>query len=182
MRWTSHGLPVEYEIDKKLGITTKEQVEEMGIAAYNKECRDIVMRYSTDWQRIVTRMGRWIDFENDYKTLNLSFMESVWWVFSQLHEKGLVYRGFKVTTSSSCYFFVCFGKYGIQQTPQCAFRLCHIRLLCTRRSPTLKPRRRTKTSTIQLLLSLFQSKAMSVSLCFVCRGLRVWFPHLLFFV
>eukprot|EP00899_Mesostigma_viride_P008929 jgi/Mesvir1/18037/Mv09357-RA.2 len=68
----------------------------MGIDKYNEECRSIVMRYSKDWEVIVTRLGRWIDFEKDYKTLDLSFMESVWWVFKQLHEKGLVYSGFKV--------------------------------------------------------------------------------------
>ena len=68
----------------------------MGIDKYNEECRAIVMRYAKEWEITVTRLGRWIDFENDYKTLNLSFMESVWWVFGQLWEKGLVYRGFKV--------------------------------------------------------------------------------------
>jgi len=68
----------------------------MGIAAYNKECRAIVMRYASEWEKVVSRIGRWIDFENDYKTLYPSFMESVWWVFSELHKKGLVYRGYKV--------------------------------------------------------------------------------------
>lgn len=68
----------------------------MGIDKYNEECRAIVMRYSKEWETTVWRMGRWIDFQNDYKTLNPSFMESVWWVFQQLFEKGLVYKGFKV--------------------------------------------------------------------------------------
>jgi len=94
--WDCHGLPVEYEIDKKLNIKSRHDVLEMGIANYNEECRGIVMRYSKEWEAIVTRMGRWIDFENDYKTLDPSFMESVWWVFKQLFEKGLVYKGFKV--------------------------------------------------------------------------------------
>ena len=80
----------------RAGIKTPEQVLEMGIDKYNEECRAIVMRYAKEWEITVTRLGRWIDFENDYKTLNLSFMESVWWVFGQLWEKGLVYRGFKV--------------------------------------------------------------------------------------
>jgi len=71
-------------------------VLKMGIAKYNAECRAIVMRYSKEWEQTVTRIGRWISFENDYKTMHLSFMESVWWGFGQLHEKGLVYRGFKV--------------------------------------------------------------------------------------
>ena len=91
-----HGLPVEFEIDKKLGITGRDDVLKMGIKAYNAECRAIVMRYSKEWETTVKRVGRWIDFEHDYKTMNLTFMETVWWVFGQLHEKGLVYRGFKV--------------------------------------------------------------------------------------
>ncbi|CAB4043251.1 isoleucine--tRNA ligase, cytoplasmic-like, partial, partial [Paramuricea clavata] len=73
----------------------------MGIDNYNKECRSIVMRYSGEWQKIVSRLGRWIDFENDYKTMYPTFMESVWWVFKQLYEKGLVYRGFKVMPYST---------------------------------------------------------------------------------
>lgn len=94
--WDCHGLPVEYEIDKKLDIKGPEDVKKMGIAAYNNECRKIVMRYSSEWRSIVNRLGRWIDFDNDYKTLYPSFMESVWWVFQQLYYKGLVYRGVKV--------------------------------------------------------------------------------------
>ncbi|KAL5480899.1 ILS1_2 [Sanghuangporus weigelae] len=94
--WDTHGLPVEYEIDKKLGITTRNDILKMGIEKYNSECRSIVMRYSSEWRHTVERMGRWIDFDDDYKTLNPSFMESVWWAFSQLFAKGLVYRGTKV--------------------------------------------------------------------------------------
>lgn len=99
--WDCHGLPVEYEIDQMLGITGPSDVEKMGIAAYNDHCRSIVMRYATEWESIVKRMGRWIDFENDYKTLDVDFMESVWWVFKQLFEKGLVYQGFKVMPFST---------------------------------------------------------------------------------
>ena len=95
--WDTHGLPVEYEIDKKLGITGPADVEKLGIANYNAECRSIVMKYATEWETTVNRMGRWIDFRNDYKTLNTSFMESVWWVFKQLFEKDQVYRGYKVS-------------------------------------------------------------------------------------
>ena len=101
--WDTHGLPVEYEIDKTLGITGPADVEKMGVEAYNNECRKIVMRYASEWKTIVRRMGRWIDFENDYKTLYPSFMETVWWVFRQLFDKGLVYRGVKVMPySTSC--------------------------------------------------------------------------------
>ena len=79
--WDCHGLPVEYEIDKKLGIKTKKDFEKIGVEKYNKECRKIVMRYSSQWEDIVGRFGRWIDFKRDYKTLDLSFMETVWYIF-----------------------------------------------------------------------------------------------------
>ncbi|KAA8531175.1 hypothetical protein F0562_005911 [Nyssa sinensis] len=99
--WDCHGLPVEFEIDTKLGIKSREDVMKMGIDKYNEECRSIVTRYVTEWEKIVARTGRWIDFKNDYKTMDLNFMESVWWVFSQLFDKGLVYRGFKVMPYST---------------------------------------------------------------------------------
>jgi len=73
----------------------------MGIAKYNAECRSIVMRYADEWRKTIERMGRWIDFDHDYKTLYPTFMESVWWVFKQLFDKGLVYRGFKVMPYST---------------------------------------------------------------------------------
>ncbi|CAL1707664.1 unnamed protein product [Somion occarium] len=102
--WDTHGLPVEHEIDKKLGITGRDDVMKMGIDKYNEECRAIVMRYASEWRATVERMGRWIDFDNDYKTLNLSFMESVWWAFGELFKKGLVYRGLKVMPySTGCF-------------------------------------------------------------------------------
>lgn len=94
--WDCHGLPIEYEIDKKLKITGREDVMKMGVAAYNEECRSIVQRYTAEWRKTVTRLGRWIDFDNDYKTMDPEYMESVWWVFKQLFDKGLVYRGWKV--------------------------------------------------------------------------------------
>ncbi|KAF3690036.1 Isoleucine--tRNA ligase, cytoplasmic [Channa argus] len=99
--WDCHGLPVEYEIDKTLGIKGPEDVAKMGIAEYNKQCRNIVMRYANEWESSVKRMGRWIDFNNDYKTLYPWFMETVWWVFKQLYDKGLVYRGVKVMPFST---------------------------------------------------------------------------------
>ena len=89
-------MPVEHEIDKSLGVTGPQDVEKMGIKAYNAHCRSIVMKYAVEWEKTISRLGRWIDFENDYKTLDPSFMESVWWVFSQLFEKGQVYRGFRI--------------------------------------------------------------------------------------
>ena len=99
--WDCHGLPVEHEIDKAFAIKGKADVLAMGIDKYNEECRSIVMRYSSEWRKTITRVGRWIDFDNDYKTLDPTFMESVWWVFKRLHEKGLVYRGFKVMPYST---------------------------------------------------------------------------------
>ncbi|KAG6836845.1 Isoleucine--tRNA ligase, cytoplasmic [Arthromyces matolae] len=99
--WDTHGLPVEHEIDKRLGITGKEDVLKMGIDKYNDECRKIVMRYASEWRATVERMGRWIDFDNDYKTLNLPFMESVWWAFSEIYKKGMVYRGLRVMPYST---------------------------------------------------------------------------------
>lgn len=99
--WDTHGLPVEYEIDKALGIKGPEDVARMGIEAYNGECRKIVMRYAEEWERATERMGRWIDFRNDYKTLYPWYMESIWWVFRQLWDKGLIYKGFRVMPYST---------------------------------------------------------------------------------
>ncbi|KHJ85814.1 tRNA ligase class I, partial [Oesophagostomum dentatum] len=97
------GTIKEYEVDKTLGIKGPNDILEMGIGKYNAECRSIVMRYSHEWETTVARMGRWIDFRNDYKTLYPWFMESVWWAFSELFKKGLVYRGVKVMPySTSC--------------------------------------------------------------------------------
>lgn len=102
--WDCHGLPVEYEIDKKLGIKSPADVKQMGITRYNAECKSIVMRYSSQWEDVVTRLGRWIDFKNDYKTMYPWFMESVWWAFRELYYGGHVYRGSKVMPySTGCY-------------------------------------------------------------------------------
>lgn len=98
--WDCHGVPIEFEIEKQLSIRTQEDVLELGIPKYNAECRKIVMRYAKEWENAVERMGRWIDFEDDYKTMDASFMESVWWVFKRLHAKGLVYQGVKVLAYS----------------------------------------------------------------------------------
>ena len=99
--WDTHGLPIEYEIDKKFKISGPAAVKEMGIAKYNAECKAIVMRFATEWRETIDRLGRWIDFDNDYKTMNPTFMESVWWVFKQLFEKGQVYRSYRVMPFST---------------------------------------------------------------------------------
>ena len=94
--WDTHGLPAELEVMKQLGITEKREIEEMGIAAFNAKARESVLFYTREWEEYVTRQARWVDFENDYKTLNLGFMESVLWAFGQLYEKGLAYEGHRV--------------------------------------------------------------------------------------
>ncbi|MCW4631073.1 MULTISPECIES: isoleucine--tRNA ligase [Marinomonas] len=99
--WDCHGLPIEHEIDKSLGMSAKEAVESLGIARYNAECRGIVQRYASEWEKTITRLGRWVDFENDYRTMEPWYMESVWWVFKQLWDKGLVYQGDKVIAYST---------------------------------------------------------------------------------
>jgi isoleucyl-tRNA synthetase len=94
--WDTHGLPAELEAERKLGITDKSEIEKMGIAAFNKVARDSVLEYTDDWQKYVTRQARWVDFENDYKTLDITFMESVIWAFKRLHDQGLAYEGYRV--------------------------------------------------------------------------------------
>ena len=91
--WDTHGLPAELEVQRQLGITDKAQIEAMGIGAFNDACRDSVLRYTAEWRAYVTRQARWVDFDNDYKTLDLPFMESVIWAFKQLWDRGLAYEG-----------------------------------------------------------------------------------------
>lgn len=99
--WDTHGLPIEHQIDKALGIRTKEDVLNMGIDKYNEECRKIVMTYADVWRRDIGRLGRWIDFDDDYKTMYPSFMESEWWAFKKLFDSGKVYRGYRVMPYST---------------------------------------------------------------------------------
>ncbi|WP_236791615.1 isoleucine--tRNA ligase [Amycolatopsis sp. GM8] len=94
--WDTHGLPAELEAERQLGITDKVQIDEMGIAKFNEACRESVLRYTKEWQEYVTRQARWVDFEHDYKTLDVTYMESVIWAFKQLWDKGLVYEGYRV--------------------------------------------------------------------------------------
>jgi isoleucyl-tRNA synthetase len=99
--WDCHGLPIEHEIDKSLGMSSVEAVEKLGVAGYNNECRSIVQRYTGEWRKTINRIGRWVDFDNDYKTMEPWYMESVWWVVKQLWEKDLIYRGEKVVPFST---------------------------------------------------------------------------------
>lgn len=94
--WDCHGMPAEVEAEKQLGITTKAEILALGVDKFNEYCRESVLRYTSEWERYVTRQARWVDFANDYKTLDLPYMESVMWAFKTLHDKGLVYEGFRV--------------------------------------------------------------------------------------
>ncbi len=91
--WDCHGLPVENLIEKELGINSKHEIEAYGIAAFNDKCRASVLKYTNEWRKIITRMGRWVDFDNDYKTMDADFMESIWWVAKALWDKGMIYEG-----------------------------------------------------------------------------------------
>jgi isoleucyl-tRNA synthetase len=93
--WDCHGLPLENLIEKKLGLATKRDIEEYGVKNFNEAARSTVMEYADYWKMAIPRMGRWADMENDYKTMDSTYTESVWWVFSELHKKGLVFEGFK---------------------------------------------------------------------------------------
>jgi isoleucyl-tRNA synthetase len=94
--WDTHGLPAELEVQRQLGITEKAQIEELGIDKFNEACRASVLKYTQEWRAYVTRQARWVDFENDYKTLDPNFMESVLWAFKRLWDKGLAYEGYRV--------------------------------------------------------------------------------------
>ena len=94
--WDCHGLPVEYEMEKELKLASRRDIEQYGIARFNEACRGIVLRYTAEWRKTVRRMGRWVDFDHDYKTMDPNYMESIWWVFKNIWDQGLVYEGFKV--------------------------------------------------------------------------------------
>ena len=94
--WDTHGLPAELEAMRLNGIKTTDEIVEMGIDSFNDACRESVMKYTGEWRDYVTRQARWVDFDNDYRTMNAEYMESVMWAFKQLHDKGLVYEGFRV--------------------------------------------------------------------------------------
>ena len=91
--WDCHGLPVENLIEKELGLNSKTDIEKFGVAEFNEACRASVLRYVNEWRQTITRLGRWVDFDNDYKTMEPDYMESIWWVMKSLWEKGLLYQG-----------------------------------------------------------------------------------------
>jgi isoleucyl-tRNA synthetase len=94
--WDCHGLPVENEMEKEWKVSGKRQIEKLGIHLFNEACRSIVLRYTAQWESVVDRMGRWVDFANQYRTMDPPYMESIWWVFKRIWEKQLIYRGFRV--------------------------------------------------------------------------------------
>ncbi|HVN82456.1 MAG TPA: isoleucine--tRNA ligase, partial [Terriglobia bacterium] len=94
--WDCHGLPVEYEMEQELELSGKRDIEKLGVDVFNEKCRGIVLRYTREWRQIITRMGRWVDFDHDYKTMDKAYMESIWWVFKSLWDKGLIYEGNKI--------------------------------------------------------------------------------------
>ena len=93
--WDCHGLPIENIAEIELGIKRKKEIEEIGIGKFNEFCRSKVLSYTDEWKKVISRLGRWADMENSYKTMDFSFMESVWWVFKQLWDKGLIYENYR---------------------------------------------------------------------------------------
>lgn len=93
--WDCHGLPIENLIEQELGFKTKQDIEKYGIENFNKKAKEKVLQYAGEWKKIIPRIGRWVDMENDYKTMDKNYTESVWWVFKTLFDKGLVYEGYK---------------------------------------------------------------------------------------
>ena len=94
--WDCHGLPIENIAEKKLKINSKDEIEKMGIEKFNKFCRSTVLTYTEEWGKTIKRIARWVEFENSYKTMDNSYIESVWWAFKQLYEKGFIYKGEKI--------------------------------------------------------------------------------------
>lgn len=94
--WDCHGLPVESEMEKTIGVSGHANIIDYGVAKFNTECKSIVLRYTAEWKKAITRMGRWVDFDNGYRTMDKNYMESVWWVFKTLYDKGLIYEGYNV--------------------------------------------------------------------------------------
>ena len=93
--WDCHGLPIENIVEKELGFKHKKDILEMGVAKFNERCREQVLTYAQEWEKIIPRIGRWADMREAYRTMDKPFMESVWWVFKQLYDKGLVYEDYR---------------------------------------------------------------------------------------
>ena len=98
--WDCHGLPVEYEVEKRDNLKGSGAIKELGVDVFNERCRASVLHYAREWETTITRIGRWVDWNNQYRTMDKTFMESVWWVFGELYKRGLVYRSHKVVPYS----------------------------------------------------------------------------------
>ncbi len=94
--WDCHGLPIENIVEKELGISGKKAIEEFGVEKFTETARSKVLTYVSEWEKTVNRIGRWVDFDNSYKTMDNSFIESVWWSLGQMSDKGLIYEGVRV--------------------------------------------------------------------------------------
>lgn len=127
--WDTHGLPVEMEVQKRLGVSGPREIEELGVARFNEAARELVNQTTSDWRDLTRRIGRWVDFDDDYKTMDLGFMESVWWGFKQLWDNGLIYKAFKVlpyswgAMTSLSNFEVNLGGYRDVEDPSITLRL-----------------------------------------------------------
>ncbi|MGN0843983.1 MAG: isoleucine--tRNA ligase [Kiritimatiellia bacterium] len=94
--WDTHGLPIEALAQDALGVSGVHEIQKLGVDTFNEQCRSMVLRYVSEWRKTVTRIGRWVDFDNDYKTMNFEFMESVWWAFKQLWNQGRIYKSHRI--------------------------------------------------------------------------------------
>ncbi|MGD9143795.1 MAG: class I tRNA ligase family protein, partial [Dehalococcoidia bacterium] len=95
--WDTHGLPVELEVEKELGFSGKTQIEDYGVAKFNEKCRQSVIKYIKEFEKVLERCGYWIDLDNPYITMENDYIESVWWAIKQMWDKGLIYQGYRVT-------------------------------------------------------------------------------------
>src|SRR3989344_6615146 len=94
--WDTHGLPIENMIEKELGFKSKKDIEEIGVEKFNEACRAKVLEYANEWKKYVDRIGRWVDFDDAYMTMDATYIESVWWALKEIYNKGLLYEGRKV--------------------------------------------------------------------------------------
>ncbi len=94
--WDCHGLPIEALAQEALGVSGAHEIRQLGVDTFNEQCRSMVLKYVEEWRKTVTRMGRWVDFDNDYKTMDTTFMESIWWVFKQLWDQGRIYTSYRI--------------------------------------------------------------------------------------
>ena len=103
--WDTHGLPVEIEVEKRLGLKSRADIEAFGIAAYNRACRDSVLEYTGLWNELTTRMGYWVDLGDPYVTFHNGYIASVWNLLKRLYDKGLLYQGYKIQWYSPCLLY-----------------------------------------------------------------------------